>query len=111
MLRPRFAIPGLGWLPFRAFDPTEVAAEITGSRFGVIGLSFVPGEGLFTENPVLEKSVILDFKIGCGFYLFRFPMSSDGFGRVAFFLELGLTLISGRKDYPVFSSLYTFYVF
>jgi len=61
-----------------------------------------PGEGLFIENPVLEKSVTLDFNIGCGFYLFKTPISYDGFGNVVFFLELGRTLISGKNDSPVF---------
>lgn len=83
-----------------------MVAAIIGYLFGVIGLSFTAG-GLFMENPVLEKSVILDFKIGCGFSLARFPISSDGFGNVVFFLELGRTFMSGRNDSPVFSNLST----
>jgi hypothetical protein len=53
---------------------------------------------LFIEKPVLEKSVTLDFSIGCGFSLFSTPINYDGFGKVVFFLELGLTFISGKKD-------------
>lgn len=66
---------------------------------------------LLIEKPVLEKSVTL--ALSNGFYL-KFPINSDGFGKVAFFLELGLKFISGKNDSPVFynlSLLYIFYIF
>lgn len=85
-----------GTLPFKTFAPLDVVAESIGYLFGVWGLSFDPGDGLFIENPVLEKSVTLDFNIGWG--LFKTPINYDGFGNVVFFLELGRILISGRKD-------------
>ena len=63
------------------------------------------------ENPVLEKSAVLDLSKGAGFVLSSDPINYDGLGKVAFFLELGLTFISGKKDYPVFYSFSTLYIF
>jgi len=63
----------------------------------------------FMEKPVLEKSVTLDFKIGFGFpIVLNEPTIYDGFGNKIFFLELGLWLMSGKNDYPVFYIRYTF---
>lgn len=105
LLKPRFTIPvGLGWLVLNALLVAEVVDVKSGYLLGVIGLSFVFGETFEIENPVLEKSVMLAFNIGCG--LFNEDINSEGFGNVVFFLELGLTLISGKKDSLVFSSLY-----
>ena len=99
LLNPRLTIPVFfGTLPFKPLIPVAVVADSTAYLLGVWGLSFEPGDGLFIEKPVLEKSVTLDFSIGCGFSLFNTPINYDGFGKVVFFLELGLTFISGKKD-------------
>jgi hypothetical protein len=54
----------------------------------------------FTENPVLEKSVALTFKIGDFYFpsIPTVPTNYDGFGKFTFFLEPGLRLISGKND-------------
>jgi hypothetical protein len=51
---------------------------------------------------VYERKLYLLF-INSLLYPLERAMSYDGFGRVIFFLELGLVFISGRNDYPVFS--------
>ena len=82
-----------------------VVEDNNGYLLGVIGLSFTFVEPFDIEKPVLEKSLILAFKIGCG--LFIKDINSEGFGNVVFFRELGLKLISGRKDSFVFYNFST----
>lgn len=93
---------------------TALIVDDNGYFLGVLGLYF---SGWFVaENPVLEKSVTLVFRIGWGLTLFIVLTSSEGFGKVIFFLELGLRLMSGKNDSPVVfynrstrSGLSTFY--
>ena len=86
-----------------------VVEDNNGYLLGVIGLSFTFVEPFDIEKPVLEKSLILAFKIGCG--LFIKDINSEGFGNVVFFRELGLKLISGRKDSFVFYNFSTLSIF
>lgn len=70
----------------------------------VIEFLFTGVEGFSETKPVEEKSPILDFSnVFCPSPL-KEPTSSEGFGKLIFLRELGLWLISGKKDSPVFSS-------
>ncbi len=95
----------------------ETVVSIGYFCFGVFDLYFIGFVCYlsFIENPVLEKSVTLPFSNAVGFPIVPIgpivPINYDGFGKFIFFLELGLKLISGKKDSPVFYILYTFYGF
>lgn len=52
-------------------------------------------------NPVEEKSLMLDFKMVLCSPPRKDPINSEGLGRFIFLRELGLWLMSGRKDSPV----------
>ena len=79
----------------------ETVVNIGYFCFGVFDRYFIGFDCYlsFIENPVLEKSVTLPFNKVVGFPIVPIvPMSYDGLGKFIFFLELGLILISGKKD-------------
>jgi hypothetical protein len=97
----------LGLLDLNAPDEDVEVAVIIGYLYFCLDelplsldvLTPVLGLYYFIEYPVLEKSAVPDFNSGAGLVALSIEANnSDGFGRVVFFLELGLTLMSGKND-------------
>jgi len=108
LLSPLFTIPDpvFETLFLKVVTPFVTGIVILPSRSFSLGV--LPLSPIFEleldciENPVLEKSATLDFNIAVGLSFVSEPISSEGFGRVIFFRELGRWLISGKNDSPVF---------